>query len=335
MPTGNGQPRIYDTALPSDWTPGNTLFTPLLVEELRARVELAGNQVINVDTEGSVLETDLKILLYFPTPLTAPEEAAADNQVLIHNGEAPPPTDTVNEDVTQVAHGLVVGDVIRSEAGLWIKALADTLENSEAQGIVSTVADADNFTFISQGCIRGLTGLVQDTVYFLSDTVAGALTTTEPAISKPMLYAKNDVCGLVYPYRATTGGGGGGGGGSTVFGSEYQYNSSDGESSTTSTLWQTKVSLVTPALPAGTYRIGYTYQPGVDTNSVLGEFRVQRNAVTISQSTFESDNDRHLWGGFFHVATSGVQTITIQYCSPDGYAAAQIRRARLEIWRVA
>lgn len=335
MPTGNGQPRIYDTSLPGDWTPGNTLFTPLMVEELRADPALAGNQVLNVDTQGSTLEVDLEILLYFPNVLTAGEEAAADAVVLAHNGVAPAPADTVNEQVTQTAHGLAVGDVIRSDAGLWIKALADTLENSEAQGIVSEVADADNFTFISQGCIQTLTGLVQDTVYFLSDTVAGELTATEPTISKPMLYAKNDVCGLVYPYRATTGGGGGGGGGGSIFGDEYDYAEADAMTSTTSLTYVTKLSLVTAALPAGTYRIGWSWTVGCDTNGILAEFRAQRNGVDLTVNDFEADSDHHDWAGFKEVVTSGVQTITLQYRSSDGIAAAQMSYARLEIWRVA
>ena len=96
MPTGNGQPRTYVTSNPGDWTPGNTLYTPLLLEELRADPALAGNQVERVDTQGAELEVDLEILLWFPNVLTAPEEAAADAVVLAHNG-APPdvPADTV------------------------------------------------------------------------------------------------------------------------------------------------------------------------------------------------------------------------------------------------
>lgn len=89
MPTGNGQPRTYVTSNPSDWTPGNTLYTPELLQELRDDPALAGNQAERVDTQGSVLETDLDILLWFPNVLTAPEEAAADAVVLAHNGVAP------------------------------------------------------------------------------------------------------------------------------------------------------------------------------------------------------------------------------------------------------
>lgn len=89
MPSGNGQPRTYDTTNAGDWTPGNSLYTPTLVEELRADAALVGNQVERVDTAGSVLETDLNILLFFPSPLTGPEEAAADAVVLAHNAVAP------------------------------------------------------------------------------------------------------------------------------------------------------------------------------------------------------------------------------------------------------
>jgi len=192
MPTGNGQPRIYDTSNPADWTPGNTLFTPLLVEELRARVELAGNQVINVDTQGADLEVDLEILLYFPSPLTGAEEAAADNQVLIHNGAAPPDPVEGTENIVQVAHGFAVNDVLRYDSGAWVKAQADVPENSEALGIVIEVMDDDEFMIAYSGRISTFVGLTPDEVYFLSPTTAGEIQTTDPVfpdISKPILYA--------------------------------------------------------------------------------------------------------------------------------------------------
>lgn len=110
MPTGNGQPRTYVTSNPSDWTPGNTLFTPELLTELLADPALSGNQCERVDTEGAVLEVDLDILLWFPSVLSAPEEAAADAVVLAHNGVAPAAAPELESDGTEVDGELLIYD---------------------------------------------------------------------------------------------------------------------------------------------------------------------------------------------------------------------------------
>jgi hypothetical protein len=208
MPTGNGQPRVYDTTLPSDWTPGNTLYSPLLVDELRADPALAGNQVNNVDTAGATLEVDLDILLYFPNPLTGAEQAAADAVVLAHNGTPPDDENAVKEEVDQVAHGFVVGDVLRYESGAWLKAQADLPENSEALGVVTEVPDADEFTVSLSGRVNVFSGLTPDNVYFLSPTVAGGIQTTDPVfpdVSKPILYALSPTEGIIRIRRGSSG----------------------------------------------------------------------------------------------------------------------------------
>ena len=59
-------------------------------------------------------------------------------------------------------------------------------------GVVQT-ANATTFTIIYSGPITGLTGLVDSSVYFLSDTVAGSAVSVEPSavnsISKPVMIA--------------------------------------------------------------------------------------------------------------------------------------------------
>jgi len=95
--------------------------------------------------------------------------------------------------VAQVAHGLSVGDIVRvSGANTYAKAQANTAANAEAVGIVTVVADADNFTLTTGGIITtGVPVATAGTVYFLSGASAGALTATEPTtagyITKPLL----------------------------------------------------------------------------------------------------------------------------------------------------
>lgn len=115
--------------------------------------------------------------------------------------------------------------------------------------------------------------------------------------------------------------------------SNYQYAESEGESTTTSGTLQTKLTLTTPNLTNGTYRIGYCFEISNGSNGVLSEVQVKVGATVISLSTFEADDDYHPHGGFKNMTVSGVTSITIKYRDITS-GTAKIRNARLEIWRV-
>lgn len=96
--------------------------------------------------------------------------------------------------VNQTSHGLSVGDIVRSNgtAGQFTKAQADSAANAEVIGIVTVVTDANNFTVTTEGYITtGVPAATAGTVFFLSPSTAGALTSTEPStvgqISIPLL----------------------------------------------------------------------------------------------------------------------------------------------------
>lgn len=100
--------------------------------------------------------------------------------------------------VAQTTHGLSVGDVIKSSgsAGAYAKAKADTSANAEVVGIVTAVADANNFTYTLPGgyITTGVPAGTAGDVFFLSTATAGAMTTADPLtsgvvgeISKPVL----------------------------------------------------------------------------------------------------------------------------------------------------
>jgi hypothetical protein len=108
-------------------------------------------------------------------------------------------------DVTQSSHGFAVGDVIKYASGAYAKAQADSVANAEAVGVVSAVADVNNFTVTQTGYVTGLSGLTANTVYFLSPSSAGAITATEPStvgqVSKPVFFATSTSAGWVLSYR--------------------------------------------------------------------------------------------------------------------------------------
>ncbi len=101
-------------------------------------------------------------------------------------------------NVHQVAHGLVVGNVIRIDStGNYIKAQADSVVNSTSVvGIVTSVTNADNFTYQYGGIVTALTGL----------TVSGGYTTALPAtagqIILPLFSALSPVTAVWQPKLA-------------------------------------------------------------------------------------------------------------------------------------
>ena len=108
--------------------------------------------------------------------------------------------------IAQVGHGLAVGDIIRtSGTSTYTKAQANSAANAEVVGIVSAVADADNFTLHFGGKITTLAGLTANTVYYLSAATAGLLTSTPPTantqISKPILLTDTTTSGYFFNFR--------------------------------------------------------------------------------------------------------------------------------------
>ncbi len=122
--------------------------------------------------------------------------------------------------VTQAYHGFVFGNVLKCIAtDIYALAKSDDPADAEVVGIVSQVLDSSHFFLRFIGNLDGFLGLIPATTYFLSDTVAGALTTTEPvspSISKPLLIAHSPTAGIFFNFRGIEPGMPGGGGAMTV-----------------------------------------------------------------------------------------------------------------------
>ena len=174
-----------------------------------------------------------------------------------------PSSSGVSTDVNQAAHGFSVGDVIRlSGASTYTKAQADSETNAEVVGLVSAVADTDNFTVLTGGQITGLTGLTANTVYFLDASTAGAITSTEPSttgeISKPVLVTDSTTSGYILQYRGVEVGAGSSGATFTEHGVQ----------ATTS-----GTSITFSSIPAGTKMI-YIVGSGISSDST-GAYRLR------------------------------------------------------------
>lgn len=85
------------------------------------------------------------------------------------------------QEVSQTAHGFVVGDWLYRSSGSYAKAQSDDPNTSDVVGIVSEVGDANTFTICTSG-FSGVTGTeVDGSALFLSDSVAGGDTDTKPS----------------------------------------------------------------------------------------------------------------------------------------------------------
>jgi hypothetical protein len=116
----------------------------------------------------------------------------------------------IEKEFTQAAHGFGIGDVVIYSGGTYVKAIADGTQDGEVFGVVTEVPSSSGFTVTFAGYVTGLTsaGLSTNTTYFVSDTVAGQLSTTKPTteghIVKPILATTTVDEALVFQYLGVT-----------------------------------------------------------------------------------------------------------------------------------
>lgn len=124
---------------------------------------------------------------------------------------------TLKESVTQTGHGFTVGDVIRWDGAQvppkYVKAIADTAQNAEVAGVVSSTPDPNEFEVTYHGYIDlpSLSGSSAP-VMFLSGSVGGSLAASPPSavgtVVKPVLTKNSNGSGyLVMNYLGTQIGG--------------------------------------------------------------------------------------------------------------------------------
>jgi hypothetical protein len=107
---------------------------------------------------------------------------------------------SISEKITQTSHGFSVGNIIRHNGSIYIKAQADTNVNAEAIGIIESV-NGNDFVVSYSGRISGLTGLTAGSLYYLSDSVAGGFTSAVQTIVRPIFVATSTTSGIVINTR--------------------------------------------------------------------------------------------------------------------------------------
>lgn len=115
--------------------------------------------------------------------------------------------------------------------------------------------------------------------------------------------------------------------------------SSDSVSSTTSTSYQTKLTMTTSPIVSGTYRIGWCYDWRYTDTSSNFQGIVVANGTTIyehNQEPKDSGSDQSIPNSGFTYITlpNGVTTINIKYKAQRSDKTAYISNAKLELWSV-
>jgi len=132
-------------------------------------------------------------------------------------------------------------------------------------------------------------------------------------------------------------------GSESIFGSEYDYAESESESSTTSSDYQQKLRLTTETLPAGDYRIGWSFEHTSSTDRVDAVFNIEVDDTTSINELLPATQKKYADGawynqsGFKHVSlTNASHTVDLDYKAnvDEEAGTTYIRKARLEIWRV-
>lgn len=122
-----------------------------------------------------------------------------------------------------------------------------------------------------------------------------------------------------------------------VFGADFQRESSEDESSTTSSTFQDKVTLTTPAL-TGTYRVAFFTEWATANSGSRGPVRLYNSTddVELCLSDFRGVQSAIYYTilGFAYVTMDGAKTFKFQFRSFNNSTEITVRRCRLEFWRV-
>jgi len=131
-----------------------------------------------------------------------------------------------------------------------------------------------------------------------------------------------------------------------IFGSEFQIAESAGISTTTSQTFQNKVSMTTTSLPAGTYRVQFSYGWNHNNNQSDFEGQLEEDALQLGELHKQEPKDN---GGadatgstqryyasrtFYRTLTAGVHTYDVNFRTDDSDFESSIWEAVIELWRV-
>ena len=188
------------TDTPANFTGSALLFARVNAGETALEFA-AGGSAVQVLDEGVSLTADVASIDFVGAGVVATTVGAAVTVTIAGGGGA-----TLDHDVNQTTHGFSVNEWVYHNGTIYALADASAAGTAESIGIVSAVADGDNFTVQFGGRITGLSGLTVGEAHFLS-TTAGAITATAPSVAgeviKPVLVADSTTTGFIFNMRGS------------------------------------------------------------------------------------------------------------------------------------
>ena len=122
-----------------------------------------------------------------------------------------------------------------------------------------------------------------------------------------------------------------------IFGQGQQYADNESQQDDNTDIYAEYLSLTTPSLPAGTYRIGWTVRYSASTASTNGEVRVQVNiSTTVEAEVVEisSAGERKTFARFeSYVHAGGTMQVDIDMRRSAGPGTFSVFESHLELWR--
>lgn len=125
-----------------------------------------------------------------------------------------------------------------------------------------------------------------------------------------------------------------------VFGTHYQYAEADDPQSTVDPAFTSFLTMVTPVIPAGTYRLGIAFRHEASAASTEGEYELRINGVAATPTVtlkVASSGERKSYASFGQgtIPLDGSYTVEVMIRRSAGAGTVTVRNIRLEAWRVA
>ncbi len=122
-----------------------------------------------------------------------------------------------------------------------------------------------------------------------------------------------------------------------LFGSEYQFEVDESESTTSSTTFQNKLTLTTPVIPAGNYRGEITFEVTNDSGDKPVVTQVTLDGTPFNESFYAPKfADEYIVKTSFsnQALTNDIHDIEVNFRATSEGGTAKIRNTRIEIFRV-
>jgi len=127
---------------------------------------------------------------------------------------------------------------------------------------------------------------------------------------------------------------------SSVFGNNFQETENEVVMALSTLTPTTYITLTTPNLPLGKYRVGYNFSWSYDdvvgnaAHFALFDNGIQHNTTDITMETKNIFDIAHIGTFLYLDATSGIHTLTLTAHCDDIADTVTVHNAYIEIWRV-